>query len=327
MEERQIPFSFAQLEYFVAVAETGNISAAAAKLHASQSALSSALLRLERLLGTQLLIRNHARGVRLTQHGEELLIHARDVLSRAHLLEQTSVDLQGGIRGTLNAGCFLTIAPFVIPPVVRELRRDHPDLDLRVTELDTPAIGTALQEGRIEVAVCYRIGLGESTTFTELATLRPYALVSPTSPLAGRDAVSLAELAAEPLVVLRLPYVQNRTLEFFRQSGHEPARVIETSSFETMRGLVSAGAGVTVLNQRVGTDHTYDGGRVVSVELSDPVAPASVGIATARGARVTERARVFSAACARAIRASIRASARSRADDNADDGADEPNAE
>ena len=303
MDSRQIPFSFAQLEYFVAVAETGNISVAAAKLHASQSALSSALLRLERLLGTQLLIRNHARGVRLTAHGEELLAHARDVLSRAHRLEQAGVDLQGGVRGTITAGCFLTMSPFIIPPVVRRLRRDHPDLDVRVIELDTPSIDTALQEGRIEVAVCYRIGLGETTSFTELATLHPYALVSPEHPLAGRGTVGLADLAGEPLVVLRLPYVQERTLAMLREAGVEPSSVIETANFETMRGLVSAGAGFTVLNQRVATDHTYDGGRVATLELSDPITPASVGIATARGARVTERARVFSAACAGAIRA------------------------
>lgn len=307
MSERPISFSLTQLEYFVAVAETGNISAAAARLHASQSALSSALLRLERHLGTQLLIRHHARGVTLTPHGEELLAQARDLLTQARCLEQTAVDLQGGVRGFLSAGCFRTMAPTVIPQVLRTLRREYPELELDVAELDTPEIEQRLRDGSIELAICYRMGLGEETDYREVTTWPQYALVSPTSLLADRGTVSLAELNTVPLVVQKLAQVRERTLATLASAGQVPSRVIEAASYETMRGLVSAGEGFALLYQRVAMPHTYDGGEVVTLELSDPLTPTSVGIATARGARMTERARVFAAAAERVLRASAHA--------------------
>lgn len=302
MTERQISFSLTQLEYFVAVAETGNISAAAARLHASQSALSSALLRLERHLGTQLLIRHHARGVTLTPHGEVLLTQARDLLTQARRLEQTSVDLQGGVRGNLAVGCFRTMAPIVIPVVLRRLRREYPELEVDVAELDTPEIEGRLRDGSIELAVCYEMGLGEDTAYTEITTWCQYALVARTSPLAGRSSASLAELNTVPLVVQKLDQVRERTLATLASVGQVPSRVIEAASYETMRGVVSAGEGFALLYQRVAMPYTYDGGEVVSLEISDPLPPTSVGLATARGAQMTERARAFATAAAQVLR-------------------------
>ncbi|MEO8328444.1 MAG: LysR family transcriptional regulator, partial [Candidatus Nanopelagicales bacterium] len=73
-------FTLRQLEYFVAVAEAGTITAAAEQIHLSQSAMSTALADLERVFGVQLLVRHHSRGVTLTPSGEDLLVTARELL-------------------------------------------------------------------------------------------------------------------------------------------------------------------------------------------------------------------------------------------------------
>lgn len=88
-------FSLAQLRYFVVSAEVGNISEAAERLCASQSTVSSAVMRLERQLGVQLLLRHHARGVTLTPSGRHLLREARDLLGRARNLKARGDALAG----------------------------------------------------------------------------------------------------------------------------------------------------------------------------------------------------------------------------------------
>ena len=109
-------FTLRQLEYFVAVAEAGTVTAAAEQVHLSQSAMSTALADLERVLGVQLLVRHHARGVTLTPSGEELLISARLLLRQADDLDMSAHSLGEGLEGRVRLGCF-AISVAVSAPV------------------------------------------------------------------------------------------------------------------------------------------------------------------------------------------------------------------
>ena len=113
-------YTLRQLEYFVAVAETGSVTKAAQAIHLSQSALSTALVELERALDVQLFLRHHARGVTLTQGGEQLLVASRRLLLQASELADEARGLGNDVSGTLHLACFGVLAPYLLPELLAE---------------------------------------------------------------------------------------------------------------------------------------------------------------------------------------------------------------
>lgn len=285
----QIGFSFAQLQYFVAAAETKTISAAAKRLRVSQSTLSSAILRLEEQLETQLFLRQRARGIVLTANGRRLLSKTREMIRSARDLQQYSRQAQEEVVGHLDVGCFTTIAPLLVPSLVQRLHERHPRLSVRVRETDIDPLYRLLGEGVCELALTYDLGLTDQLVFTELVELRPHALVAQTHPLARVGRARLAELGTEPFIMLDLPHPRRFQEYLLGQAGLKPPSVVRTTSFETMRGLVAAGVGFAICNQRVATAVTYDDGRVAPVEIIDEVPTIRMGVATMTDARHSRR--------------------------------------
>jgi DNA-binding transcriptional LysR family regulator len=287
-------FSLTQLLYFVAIAETGNISEAAVRLHASQSAVSSAIQRLERQLGSQLLVRQHAKGVTLTPCGRLLVQDARKILRQAHDLKDRSTRLQGQAEGRLEAGCCSTITPFLMPRTLARLTVSRPKLKVNVHDTQAPI--EMLRNGVCELAVTYNFASSEETNFTELAAPPMYAVISHRHALADAERASLAELAEEPLLMLELPpasahhgYMQS----VFAQAGVPMPRVIRATGLEAMRGLVGAGMGFMLTHHRPRSTETLDGGKVALVEISDRRPHLSIGVQILAGVEPSQRARDF----------------------------------
>ena len=113
-------YTLKQLGYLVAVAQYGNISVAARHLFISHPALSTAIAQLESSLGVPLLIRHHARGVSVTPAGRKFLTRARSLLGHANELELLGRELGDSVRGQLIVGCFVTLAPFFLPRLLKE---------------------------------------------------------------------------------------------------------------------------------------------------------------------------------------------------------------
>ena len=107
-------YSLRQLAYFVAVAETGTLAGASSTLHVSASALSLALDELDRALGAQLTVRRRAQGVRLTPAGRETLRRARRLLREAGELADAAGGDPGDVAGTVQVGCYTTLAPSLL---------------------------------------------------------------------------------------------------------------------------------------------------------------------------------------------------------------------
>jgi DNA-binding transcriptional LysR family regulator len=293
-------FTLVQLQYFVEAAETGNITVAAGRLHASQSTLSSAIQQLEHELGCQLFVRHQARGVSLTGNGRELLARARDLLDRATELTEVGRVLQDEPAGTLHAGLFVTLAPFYLPEVLTRLQRSHPRIELEVLETDQTGLHAAVRSGRCEVALTYGLDIGEDMTFRALVEVRPYALVSARHPLAGREVATLCELAQRPMVMLDLPETSRFMLGMLKRAGARPQRILRTTNFETMRGLVAAGDGFAILNQRPQIISPRPGA-AFAVTIAD-AEPVSIGIMHLAGTPVHRRMTAFVDACRGAAR-------------------------
>jgi DNA-binding transcriptional LysR family regulator len=283
-------FTLRQLEYFVAVAEAGTVTAAAERVHLSQSAMSTALADLERAFGVQLLIRHHARGVTLTASGEELLIAARQLLRQADDLDSSAHALGEGLGGRMSFGCFAILAPYFVPPLVAALDKELPGLEVEPVEETLDALDKGLRDGRFELALTYDLGLGEGIERIELLNIRPHVLVPAAHRLASAESVSLADLADEPYVLLDLPHSRDYFRAAFAAAGVQPRIRYRTRSAETARALVGRGLGWSVLNLRPSTNQSVEGRRVVALDLADDVPALTVVLAKRLGATLTRRA-------------------------------------
>ena len=145
--------SLRQLAHFVAVAEDGTISGAAERLIMSSSALSASITELERTLGADLLVRRRAQGVSLTPMGQLVLDKARRLLSDGaeltHLVRGNGTDLVG----PLIVGCFVTLAPTVLPRLLADFEELHPRVTHHLIEGHQNKLREARQAGGIEAAV------------------------------------------------------------------------------------------------------------------------------------------------------------------------------
>jgi DNA-binding transcriptional LysR family regulator len=141
-----------------------------------------------------------------------------------------------------------------------------------------------LVAGRLDFALLYRWNIPPDVVLTPLATFQPYVLLPEGHRLARRRRLALAELAAEPFVLLDVSPSRSFFMAVFREAGVEPRIAFTSPSIEMVRGLVGRGRGYSILVTRPSFDHTYDGGRVVARPLAGPTLPGELCLA--RSARV-----------------------------------------
>lgn len=261
--------SLRALRYFVAAAEAGSITAAAKRVHVSQPSLSEAITRLEADLGVQLFLRRQARGLALTAAGDRFLIEARNLLSHADDVERFADTMGDPLAGELRIGCFVTLAPFVLPGLLAEFAGNYPGIVVNFVEANQLELLEQLREGRCELAMTYAYGLGEEFVAEVLAELPPRIVVAANNALARRRSISLRELASAPMVLLDLPHTRDYFLSLFRTAQIEPRIAHRAHTYEMARGLVARGLGFTILNAIPHQSLTYDGGRVVAVPIAE----------------------------------------------------------
>ena len=294
-----------QLEYFVASAELGSMTAAAERVHLSQSAISTALADLERTLGVQLLIR-HARGLSLTPAGERVLTDARRLMGAVEDLHGSARDLGEALTGSLRIGCYSTLAPILLPRVIADFSAAHPDVDLNVVEGSHRFLQDQLRRGSCEVALMYDYHFRDGHLPGDLVsrTLRqapPHLVLPADHRLAGRRRIRLAEVVDEPLILFDLQPGGEYFLEIFANLGLSPRLRLRTSSFETVRSLVARGLGYSVLTQRTAVTTSYEGREFVTRPLSDSVPSLNVVAAQLGAARPTRRATAFVKQCVQSL--------------------------
>ena len=295
---QRFPITLTQLTYFVECAKTLNMTLASQQLLVAQSAVSTAITHLERALGAALFIRKHSKGLVLTPAGERLLRDTGQIFGLlSDAIEAVRAD-QIEVRGTIRIACFATLAPFLLPQLITRLQDRHPDLAIEVVEGDYAENLEALQAGRVELAVGYNLTDSEGVRSEIVGTVRPYVILHPGHRLAGRAKVRLAQLADDPLVLLDLPGSSQYFLGLLLQAGVTPRLKYRSSSYETVRSMVSAGHGFSILNQRPRIAQTYSGDRAVAVEIADRVRSLDVV--------VTSLVQVVPSARARAVSGAIR---------------------
>ncbi len=272
-------YTMAQLAAFVAVADAGSISGAAARLSLSPSAVAAALTELERTLQVQLCVRHRAKGAVLTFAGKAVLAKARTLLQEAAELELDVRGEPGQVSGVLHVGCYTTLGPSALPPLLDGFTRRHPStkIDLREDSLD--GLRRAVDAREVDLAIVYDIDLPGHWNTVPLLQAAPRVHLAGSHPLADQEPVSLHSLADEPMILLDAPPSRQHQLECCRSAGVEPRVAFRTSSYETARALVGRELGWTLLVQRTPVDITYEGRPIVVKEVAEAMPLVSTVIA------------------------------------------------
>jgi DNA-binding transcriptional LysR family regulator len=307
-----VGFTLTQLRYFAAAAEHGSMTAASRVLLVSQSAISTAVAQLEKELGVQLMLRQHARGLTLTAAGEAFYRELQGYLLQTRELAEIARTAGGATVGDLTIGCFTTLGPFELPRLLAACESEHPGIRITVVEDEHAALKQSLRGGGCEVALMYGYDLDDDIDRVGIGVAAPYVLLPTAHRLAGRSSLALAELAEEPMVLLDLPHSREYFEQLARSAGLRPRVRHRTTGFETVRALVAHGQGWSVLNQRPVAAITYDGAELATVAISDAIEPLEIVLASMRGARLTARARAFIRSATRAGRPRLGAPAPER---------------
>lgn len=194
--------SIRQIRYFVAAAETGQISRAAIQMGVSQSAVTAAVKQIEAEVGARLLER-HAHGVTLTLEGGRFIRHARSILvslSAAMKLEKPAPTAEGRIR----VGVTYTVAGYFLPQHLVRFARNHPSVTVELNEAPRAAIEADLVAGRLDTAVLLVSNLGDTGRIDSeiLIRSRRRLWTAADHPLQRAETVRLADIAREPYVML-----------------------------------------------------------------------------------------------------------------------------
>ena len=282
-----------QLEYLVAVGETGSIARAADRLNVSPPSISSAITQLEDELGISLFVRQHAQGLSLTQGGQRVSEQARHVLIGAREIANIAADISGTARGPLAVGCLLTFAQLVLPRLRRGFESGYPDIRIVQRELNQAEILHALQRSEIDIALTYDMDIPTDLNFIGLVRLTPFALLHAAHELAGRASVSIADLAELPMILLDLPISTDYFLSLFSTAAHQPRIVERTRDMAVMRSMVGNAFGYSIANVRPQSDVSPDGSPLVCLPISGPVRSLRMGLLTTHGAEKTRTVQAF----------------------------------
>ncbi len=234
-----------QLRYFDALAEHGHFGRAADVCAISQPALSVQIKELEESFGAPLLERT-TRRVRLTSLGEDVLVRVRDILRSVDELGDMARAAQSGLTGRLRLGVIPTIAPYLLPALLREVKTTFPDMSLMVRETMTANLLTELHAGRIDTAI---VALPVSeTAFTEVPLWsEEFVLVRPDTEAAA-PVPAPETLERERLLLLEEGHCfRDQALSFCSLPTARPHEGLDGSSLSTLVQMVGAGLGVTVI--------------------------------------------------------------------------------
>jgi LysR family hydrogen peroxide-inducible transcriptional activator len=239
------PVTLKQLLYFDALARHCHFGRAAEACAISQPALSMQIKELEEAL-RGVLIERGARQVRLTKFGEEVAQRVRDILRSVDELGDFARASRDRLVGRLRIGMIPTIAPYLLPTVIRNLTRTHPELDIHVRETLTQKLIQELAEGRLDTAI---VALPVSEpSLTEVALFAENFLLVRPGADEGTPVPSGEALREMRLLLLEEGHCfRDQALSFCNMQSPPPREVLNASSLSTLVQMVSAGIGVTLI--------------------------------------------------------------------------------
>ncbi|MDZ4811180.1 MAG: LysR substrate-binding domain-containing protein [Pseudomonadota bacterium] len=235
------------LKYLVALMDHKHFGRAAEACFVSQPTLSTQIKKLEDELGVVLVERN-PRHVMLTDVGVEIASRARLVLDEVNQMRELARRTRDPEAGTVRLGIFPTLAPYLLPHVIPQVRRRFPKLLLLLTEEKTEELLRRVRDGRLDAAVV-ALPIGDATLHEEFLFEERFLLAMPEDhPLSRQKRIVAADLEDQQLLLLEDGHcLRDQALAVCRLSGADEHSGFRATSLETLRQMVGSGVGITLL--------------------------------------------------------------------------------
>lgn len=239
--------NFRALKYFVKLAELKHFSKAANACFVSQPTLSTQIRKLEDELGVSL-VERAPRHIMLTPIGEDIAHRARHVLRDIEHMKDAARRSKDPETGTIKLGIFPTLAPYLLPHVIPNIRKQYPDLRLQLAEEKTEDILNMLDQGRLDAGLL-ALPIEEHGMEMEILFEEPFVTAMPAShPLTEKQTISIEDLEGEELLLLEEGHcLRQQALAVCALAGAHERVDFHATSMETLRQMVATNAGVTLM--------------------------------------------------------------------------------
>jgi DNA-binding transcriptional LysR family regulator len=272
-----------QIRYFIAVSESGKMSAAASTLGVSQSAITEALKVLETETGA-LLFSRHRSGVSLTREGYQFLRHARHVIGAVADATHAVRATPARAAGRFTLGVSFTVAGYFLPPLLMRFARAFPEIEVQLVEHDRGVVESMLERGELDMGMILASNLRSTLLDSEVLIRSKRRLWLPANHrFLHQPRVTLGDVAGEPFIMLTIDEAARTAMRYWRRAKLKPNVLFETSSVEAVRGMVAHGMGVAILSDMVYRPWSLEGRRIETINLRDPAPSMDVGLAWRRG--------------------------------------------
>ncbi|MEH0667834.1 DNA-binding transcriptional regulator OxyR [Vibrio scophthalmi] len=275
-------------EYVVALAEHKHFRKAAEACFVSQPTLSGQIRKLEDELGTVLLERS-SRRVLFTDSGLQLVEQAKRILSEVKTFKDMASGQSGAMTGPMHIGFIPTVGPYILPKIVPTLKERFPELELFLHEAQTQQLVRQLEEGKLDCLVLASVA--ETAPFKEIPVYEePLSVAVPCDhEWAKLEELDMLELNGKTVLALGDGHcLRDQALGFCFAAGAKDDERFKATSLETLRNMVAAGAGITLLPQ-LSIPHEKQKDGVCYVKAVNPVPSRTIVVAYRPGSPLRER--------------------------------------
>lgn len=275
-------------EYLVALAEHKHFRKAAEACFVSQPTLSGQIRKLEDELGTTLLERS-SRRVLFTDSGLDLVEQAKRVLQEVKNFRDMASEQHGTMSGPIHIGFIPTVGPYMLPRIVPFLKERFPDLELYLYEAQTHQLVRDLSEGKLDCLILAAVE--ETAPFKEIELYNePLSVAVPSDhEWAERDEIDMSELSGRTVLSLEDGHcLRDQTLGFCFAAGARDDARFKATSLETLRNMVAAGAGITLL-PKLSLPHEKQKDGVCYLKAINPEPSRSIVLAYRPGSPLRKR--------------------------------------
>ena len=240
-----------ELRYIVAVSQKNHFGKAAQACFVSQPTLSIAIKKLEEELGVRLFERSSKNEIRITEIGQQVINQAYIVLQEAQILTEIAQQGKDPLSGQFKLGVIYTIGPYLLPNLIPKLRKTAPNLKLIIEENFTANLFQSLKQGALD-AIIISYPFEEPGIETAALYEEPFIVAIPRNhEWKNRSSIPPGDLASQDLMLLGSGHCFRdqviKACPDCMSGNSELTRTLEGGSLETIRHMVAAGTGITVL--------------------------------------------------------------------------------
>src|SRR5271167_1501207 len=265
------------LKYLVALADTGHFGKAAERSFVSQPTLSAQLKKLEQYLGVKL-VERQPKNLQLTEVGKQVVVRARRMLDEGEAIIALARSNSDPLAGQLKVALIPTIGPYLLPRVMQKLRKTLPRLKLMLYEYQTESLLKRLRDGEVDVGIMALPAPPDGLESRELYREAFTVALPNNHPLAAKSTIKVQDLKGQTLLLLEDGHcLRDQALDVCSRVDVREAEDFRATSLETLRQMVVAGLGITLLPE-LAVEPPFGSQRGMTIrQFSKPAPSRSVG--------------------------------------------------